>query len=452
LEHTTVVVVGAGAAGLAAARALTADGIDVVVLEARDRIGGRVLTHHGVNLASPVELGAEFIHGAAPELDDILSDAKLSAHDITGCRWLAKDGRLTKADDFWDQIGRVLNKLDPKKKSDRPFGEFLAAKPGGRRLARERKLTHQYVESFHAADLALVSERVLAEDGNPGDDARERRIGRLTAGYDAVIGHLAANLADRVRRDSIVTRVTWRPGRVTTECRRPDGSDRAVIQARAAILTVPVGVLKAPAGEAGAIEFVPDIQPKREALSRLAMGTATRLVIHFKERFWADEWVARKTGIDDLDELSFLHSGDPNFPVWWTAYPLRTPTMVAWRGGPGARELDELSEGALAERAVRGLAKQLGLPANRLLRLIEGVWHHDWTHDPFSRGAYSFQMVGGVDAPTEMARPLRNTLFFAGEAFDPEGRTGTVPGAIATGQRAAAQVKRSLRRGRRSRR
>ena len=76
--------------------------------------------------------------------------------------------------------------------------------------------------------------------------------------------------------------------------------------------------------------------------------------------------------------------------------------------------------------------------------MVEAAWMHDWEHDPFTRGAYSYQMVGGVDAPGALAKPLRGTLFFAGEAADPEGRTGTVHGAIATGRRAAEEVQRSL--------
>jgi monoamine oxidase len=451
MQKTEVLVIGAGAAGLAAARELVNDDVEVIVLEARDRIGGRVLTHHAPNIASPIELGAEFVHGSASDLDDILSAGKLSVHDITGCRWLARDGNLTKAGDFWDQIDRVMSKLDVKHKPDRSFADFLDENPGGRRLARERKLTRQFVEGFHAADLGLISAKAMAEGGSPGEDVRERRIGRVTAGYDAVISQLAADIADRVQRDTVVTRVTWRRGHISAESRRPDGGARPSIEARAAIITVPVGVLKAPPWEVGSIAFNPDIFAKREPLAHIAMGTIARIVIHFKERFWASDWVAEQTGIDDLDELSFLMTNDEDFPVWWTPYPLRTPLMVAWRGGPAVRELSELTEQELTERAVRGLAKQLGLSANRLLRLVDGVWFHDWTHDPFSRGAYSYQMVGGADAPEQMSRPLRGTLFFAGEAFDAEGRTGTVHGAIATGRRAAAQVKRSLRASRHSR-
>jgi monoamine oxidase len=106
--------------------------------------------------------------------------------------------------------------------------------------------------------------------------------------------------------------------------------------------------------------------------------------------------------------------------------------------------LSQLAQEEIEDRAINSLARQLGLSPRRIRGMVEAAWLHDWEHDPFSRGAYSYQTVGGVDAPAALARPLRGTLFFAGEAADPEGRTGTVHGAIATGRRAAAEVERSL--------
>ncbi len=93
-SKTDVVIIGAGAAGLAAARALDEQGVDVVVLEARERIGGRVFTLHDPNTPVPIELGAEFIHGSAPELDSILAEARLPSLDITGRRWAASGSKL----------------------------------------------------------------------------------------------------------------------------------------------------------------------------------------------------------------------------------------------------------------------------------------------------------------------------------------------------------------------
>ena len=441
-----VVVIGAGAAGLSAARSLHENNIDVVVLEARERIGGRVFTHRDRGTPIPIELGAEFIHGSAPELHEILRDAKLASCDISGRRWQGMGGgqSFRPADDFWEQLDRVMRRLDPKRRPDRSFAEFLAKRPGGRRLARSRALALQYVQGFHAADPQRISERALADGGSPGDDVRERRIGRVLDGYDRVIEWIAAPLGDRVRTSAIVNRVRWAPGNVLVEARHADGRPRPSVAAQAAIVAVPLGVLQAPVGDVGVIEFDPALRPKRDTLRGLAMGAVVRIALRLSEPFWQSEWYAKQIGTEELDTLSFLHTNDEQFPVWWTAYPVGAPVLVAWRGGPAAVALSRLASEQVEDAAIGALARQFRLSARRARGMVEAAWMHDWVHDPFARGAYSYQTVGGEGAPAELARPLRGTLFFAGEAADPEGRTGTVHGAIATGRRAAHEVMKSL--------
>jgi monoamine oxidase len=443
-SKTDVVVIGAGAAGLAAARALDANGVDVVVLEARERIGGRILTLRDAATPVPIELGAEFIHGAAPEIDSILDEAHLASVDISGKRWYVAGSQLRPLDDFWERLDKVMRRLDAKRRPDRAFAGFLESKPGGRRLAAERRLALQFVEGFHAADPARISEQALADGGSPGDDVRERRIGRIVDGYDRVIDALAAPLGDRIRRSAIVTRIRWAPGNVSIEARHPDGRGRPDIIARAAIIAVPLGVLKAAPGETGSIEFDPELRAKREPLDRMEMGSVVRIVLRLSERFWASDWFAKQTGRPELDTLSFLHTNDERFPIWWTSYPVRAPILVGWHGGPSATPLAQLASEEIENAAIESLARQLGVQERRVRAMVEGAWMHDWAHDPFARGVYSYQTVGGIDAPGNLAKPLRGTLFFAGEATDPEGRTGTVHGAIATGRRAADEAQRSL--------
>jgi monoamine oxidase len=443
-NKTDVVIVGAGAAGLAAAHSLQQHGLDAIVLEARERIGGRIFTHRDRATSIPIELGAEFIHGSAPEVAEIVSAASLAACDISGHRWQIVGSRFRTADDFWERIDRVMRRLDDKRNPDRSFEDFLKTRPGGRRLAQDRTLALQYVEGFHGADPKRISERALAEDGSPGDDVRERRIGRVLDGYDRVIDWLAAPLGDRVRTSAIVTRVRWAPGNVAVEVRHPDGRSRPSVNASAAIITLPVGVLNAPAGDVGVVEFEPELRTKRPILERLAMASVVRIVLRLSERFWASEWYAKQISNQNLDTLAFLNTSDDHFPVWWTAYPVTAPVIVGWHGGPGASALAQLASEEIEDIAINSLARQCGIAPRKLRGMVEAAWTHDWEHDPYTRGVYSYQLVGGVDAPKELARPLRGTLFFAGEAADPDGRTGTVHGAIATGRRAADEVRRLL--------
>ena len=443
-RRTHVIVIGAGAAGLSAARLLHEAGVHVTVLEARDRIGGRIFTIHDAAVGVPVELGAEFVHGRADELRPWLRRADVRIVDIEGTRWRAGHSTLKRVRDFWEQLDRVMRRLPSRGEHDRSFAEFLAARPGGRRLAIERRLADQFVSGFHAADPRRIGVHALA-GGSPGGDRAEQRLERVIEGYAAVLQPAADGLRDRIALSSTVTAIEWRRHRVVVRTVATGGRRRAALAARAAIVTVPLGVLQTAAPQAGAIRFDPPIAIKENALRLLAMGSVVRLVFHFRRRVWADERLAARLKADDFDQLGFLHTSDDTFPTWWSAYPDVTPLLVAWCGGPAAHALSGLGTAAIARRALRGLATALRTSASRLEREVSRVWMHDWVNDPFSRGVYSYQLVGGADAASDLARPIDGTLFFAGEATDTSGATGTVHGAIASGARAASQVLRSLR-------
>lgn len=445
MERTNVdvVVIGAGVAGLAAARALHDAGLELVVLEARERIGGRIFTARDAELPIGVELGAEFVHGSAPELREIARAARLTVCDIAGERWQSRSGVLQPlGEDFWSELESVMSRLPDGRGRDESFEDFLKGKPGGARRTHARQLALQWVEGFHAADPALVSAKALAEGGSPGDDERERRLGRVLDGYDTVPRWIARDITDRIRLGTVVTRVEWRPGAVRVHYAAA-GEQEPAIEARAAIVSVPVGVLQALPGETGAIAFDPPLEldpRKSEALQGMEMGVVTRVGLRLKEMFWASDRFVRRARTQRLDRLAFLHTTDGDFPVWWTAYPVASPLLIAWVGGPRARALASLGEDEIRDRAVRALARQFALSVRQASSLVVAAFTHNWQHDPFSRGAYSYVSVGGKDAPAKLARPLGGTLFFGGEASDPDGRTGTVHGAIATGRRAARQV------------
>jgi monoamine oxidase len=305
----------------------------------------------------------------------------------------------------------------------------------------------QWVTGFHAADPARASERALAEGGSPGDDVRERRIGRFRDGYDSVPRWIARDIASLVRLGAVVSAVRWQPGAISLDVRQPTGESVTAIEARALIITAPLGVLHARPGELGAIAFDPPLdldRVKSEALRGMDMAAVMRATLAVREPFWTSDRFIRRAKSQNLDRLTFVHTSDDDFPVWWTAYPMSAPVLVAWIGGTRARELSALDDDQAKDRAKNALARQFRLPRREVHRLVTGTWIHNWENDPYARGAYSYMLVGGSEAPAKLARPIQRTLFFAGEASDAEGRTGTVHGAIATGRRAAKQVLRAL--------
>ncbi len=326
---------------------------------------------------------------------------------------------------------------------DRSFAEFLDDAPGGRRAADARGLARSFVEGFHAADPRRISVRALADGGSPSEDTNEQRQMRITDGYDRVPEWLANGFRDRIMMEAAVQRIEWGDDGVALSVRHGSLPSVTTITTRAAIITAPLGVLLAGVDEPGAIAFSPRLPILDEVRSRLTMGAVVRVVVLFRERWWTDHLRALPRGAS-LDSMAFLHGDSPDVPVWWSLHPMQAPVMIGWAGGPAALRLAGRSSAEIEERALGALAAQLGVTRRRVAAQVEACWTHDWQHDPFSRGAYSYSLVGGADSARRLARSIKGTLWFAGEAADQEGRNGTVHGAIASGRRAALSVTRAL--------
>jgi monoamine oxidase len=438
VERADVVVVGAGVAGLAAARELRRRGLTVVVLEARDRIGGRILTVRDPRLPLPVELGAEFVHGPAPLTHRIFAEAGLTTCDLAGDHLQARRGKVARAAP-WGPIDRILRRID-RRAPDRSFDEFLASL-GGSARAGDRRAARDFVEGFHAADPADIGVRSLASEsqGQPSD--RLRQIARVHGGYDQLPRWLARELQGRIRLRAPVAAIEWRRGHVRVTVRR---TGRAVgrLAARAAIVTVPVGVLAADPAQPGGLILEPDPPRIRRACGVIAMGAVTRLVCWFSAFPWSAGPATREPG--RVARAGFWHAVGPTFRTWWTACPSPCPLAVAWSGGPRAAAIAARGRRAVESTAVAELAAAFDLPRRAVTSRLVATWMHDWQHDVYSRGAYSYARVGGAGAAGSLSRPVEETLFFAGEATAARGRTGTVEGALASGLRAARQAGRAL--------
>jgi monoamine oxidase len=416
-----VVIIGAGAAGLAAARQLHEAGQTFVILEARDRIGGRVRTVIDRKTNLPIELGAEFIHGEAKETMRLLDEAAMITVPVVGEQYRADRNHLEPLGDTWKRIGRVFKKMKKNRAEDRSFQEFLDERPGGIRLRSERELAAAFVRGFNAADLWYISEKSLAKLGNPAEGAE--KAARVLDGYTALIDYMAAGFIDRIKLKTDVQRILWQPGRVQAIAKNGETYD-----AHRAIVTVPLPHL-----QNNIIAFEPDIPRIRNAANMLVMGHVVRVAFVLRERVW------EKTKLDDV---AYIHTPSRVFNVWWTQHPLRAPLITGWSGGPPAADLSSQGPDAIQQTAIRELGASLMVRRARMEQLIEDSYFHDWTHDRHSLGAYSYVGVGGTDAPKQLTRPVESTLFFAGEATESE-NSGTVEGAIASGYRAARQCLRS---------
>jgi monoamine oxidase len=240
-----------------------------------------------------------------------------------------------------------------------------------------------------------------------------------------------------VRLNTVATDLRWSRDQVEVRCRSRLGEEVDPVRARFAVVTLPLGVLQAPEGAAGAVRFDPPIPGIREAARALVMGSVVKLVFRFRAPFWEDALhFHAEDGSGTRERKLFLADGP--FPTWWTPSPVVAPLLTAWAGGGAARRVRE--RGDPVGVALDTLAQLLGTTRRRIDAELEDRHFHDWDADPFALGAYSYVPAGALAAQRALRRPVEDTLFFAGEATATEGWNGTVDGAIESGRRAAGEI------------
>ena len=405
-----VIVIGAGAAGLAAADVLSRAGRSVLVLEGRDRVGGRVWTRRMPGLALPVELGAEFVHGEAAVTHALLNKSRIrTVPSGREQRYAVGGGRLRPVDSFREAQAAMKDQA-PLRARDLSFDAFLARR---RMPSLTRTFARSMVQGFDAADPARASARAIAQEWSGGQMNGAQP--RIREGYGPLLDWLARQVmrrGARLKMQARVREVRWRRGRVEVQ------GDAFRCTARQAIVTLPLGVL-----QSGAVRFAPELD-KREALARLASGPVIKAALRFPSAFWE----RRYRGV------AFFHAPGAAFPTFWTLLPARAPLLIAWAGGPKAAALS--GEEEIRRALLQSLKRLFGAP-----EAPDQVLMHDWASDPFACGAYSYVLVDGEGAREALRAPLEDALFFAGEATSLDD-AGTVAGALASGQRAARELMR----------
>lgn len=445
----TVLIIGAGAAGLTAARDLSAAGVRVIVIEARDRTGGRIHTHHDNSSVIPIELGAEFVHGKHPELMQIIEASGVPFCDVTDRHWHVEKGVVSKSFDFWNKLSALMDLMNPKE-PDRSFRDFLDSLPNDDESRRAKDLATLYVEGFDAADVNRIGVKGLIKENEAANEIDGDHSFRVLGGYDTVTQTLCEQAEKHgalLQLNTIVKELRWSTKQVEAICLSNDQTQ--TIAASRAVITLPLGVLQATPDQFGAVRFVPELpQDKKNAIDELAMGHVVRITLRFRERFWEDLRLPGAVSQVDLFELGFIHYPEASIPTWWTQLPVRAPILVGWVGGPESEKFSEGDERhnlnqAILNQAIKSLSFIFGLSKLELHKLLVASFMHNWNSDPFSRGAYAYVPVDGIKAQETLAQPVDNTLFFAGEALS-VGHIGTVHGAIESGQRAAKEILKGL--------
>jgi monoamine oxidase len=413
-----VIVIGAGMAGIAAARELMRAGYSVAVLEARERIGGRIMTLEDF-CAGPVEAGAEFVHGRnAATIPEVHAaglrlrgspQMRRTAFNLGGAtRWLPI---ACLHPETWACAGMrgKIARSEPPDMSAREFIEKHGYRGRARVLTEMTFLQHLPGSADEVGVLGLVDDGVL--------DLQTRYNHRIVEGYSALPRRLAEGLD--IRLGAKVEAVIWNGDSVRV--RLHDGGE---LRARAAISTLPVGVLKS-----GAVRFEPGLpDSKTRALSQIEVGPIIKMLLQFDEGFWP-KWM----------EMVACATGPVN--LYWSVFrgiAGRPPVLCAYCIGPRAAKLSSQSE----ENAIDILTADLQrlFPKADPRRSLVNFRRVDWAKDPFARGGYTFLPPGARGARERLRAADTGALFWAGAGTESRPVSELVETAYLSGLRAAAEV------------
>jgi monoamine oxidase len=417
-----ILVIGAGAAGLAAARVLQGEGYRVIILEARDRVGGRVWTDR--SLGMPLDLGASWIHGVEGNpLTELVEqfDIETAGTDYENVLLYDSDGRPLTSDEQealaanFEAVMEEAEAIREDAEADASLQDALDTASAGMGFSEQEQRHLDYavnaeIEHDYAADVSDLS-LLYWDEG----EAFEGEDVLFPGGYDQIIHALADGLD--IRLEHIVTHVDYGDDGVKVATTQGD------FQADRAIVTLPLGVLKH-----GAVEFTPSLPDwKQAAISRLAMGVYNKVYLRFPTVFWPEapdflNYIAENKGEWAVFLNILKHTGEP--------------VLLGFNAGEFGRQIESLAD----EEIVRD--------AMRVLRVIFGQDAPDpeawlitrWASDPFAGGSYSYLAVGASpDDYDALAEPVMDRLFFAGEATSRD-YAATVHGALLSGEQTAEWV------------
>jgi len=421
-------IIGAGISGLAAAQKLTAAGHDVVVLEGRDRVGGRIWT--STRWAElPLDLGASWIHGVKgnpiTSLADRIQAQRVSTsydsaivYDVNGDP--LDDEAEESVEEIREQLFERLKTAQDQDKdvSVRSVAEKLLDELDGDDDAQRYLnfvLSGNIEQEYAGSAEELSAHWYDSAKHYPGNDAL------FPSGFHVITQHLADGL--KIETSHEVQEIHWQetPLRVVTKTREFT-ADRVIV-------TLPLGVLKA-----GNVRFVPALpEKKQKAIASLGMGVLNKCYLRFPEVFWPN-------GVDWLEYIAEEHG------EWteWVSFVRTTgqPVLLGFNAGTRGREIEAWTDEEIVESAMQTLRTLYGndIPEPTDFQITR------WASDPFARGSYSFCSLGSTpEMRRELAHPLEGKLFFAGEATNVD-YYGTADGAYQSGLRVVDEISLSLRR------
>jgi len=415
-----IIVVGGGAAGMMAAAELLKQGSRVTILEANDRLGGRIHTIREAAFKGPVEAGCEFVHGDLPLTVQLLKAANIEYKAARGTMTrVGNDGEWKTQDDFtvgWKELIEHMNEVT----DDVTVDEFLQRNFSDNKFKQLRTSVLRFAEGFDLADTSKASVLALREEWLEEEEEQYR----VPAGNDQLIRYLEKQCHEAngvIRLSTIVTSIIWKRNEVTVVA-----ENGQVYHGNKIIVTVPLGVLQA---EPVLMNFQPMIDEYVDAAKKIGFGSVIKVLLQFKQPFWED----RKKNI------GFLFANTP-IPTWWTQLPSEYPLLTGWAGGPQAWMLETRDDTTIQQFALQSLSAIFKMGVDDLEGLLTASHVSNWRNYLFTRGGYSYCTVESVKAQEVFKKPIQDTIYFAGEAFYTGPLPGTVEAALVSAKNVVAKM------------
>lgn len=426
-----VIIIGAGAAGLMAGKILAENNMEVTLLEARDRIGGRVLNVEKLAGNQPAEGGAEFIHGDLPVTLKLLQEAGQKKQTVGGEFLTYKKGKWNAAEDF-EAYGKALGAALKSLQHDISVKQFLTTYFGEESKKEMRESVVDYVEGYHAADANNASAQAFLKDYLQEDADQYRPV----EGYTAMLVYMQKRIVENggnIMLSNCVSQIDWEPGSVVIHTTTGE-----IFKGDKVVITLPLGIWQSNKIAEGAIEYNPQIEEYRNAALQMGNGSAIKILMWFTGMFWEDAAIMETAG-QNFSEAGFIISDQP-IPTWWTQLPGHKPLLTGWIAGTKALALSGLNDESILQLATNSLATIFKLTQAFVSEHLLDAKVYNWCATPFALGAYSYKKVGDAAPLALMMEPIQETIYIAGEAFNDGESIGTVEAALESGQNVAHKI------------
>jgi monoamine oxidase len=417
MEKQSLIIIGAGAAGLMAGFKL-ADKMDIIILEARDRIGGRMKTIETKD--GNIEAGAEFVHGNLPVTLGLLKDADISVEEVEGKMYRHRNGELKEQHEMiegWDVLLDQMKKLD----HDMTVMSFLDQYYPAPSEIRNEVIA--YAEGFDLADTTKASIKKLYEEWSKEDEENYR----IPSGYTALAEYLASEF---IKKGG-----TLHVGLKVEKIRQKEtgisvlNSTGQEFSADKVLVTIPVNAL-AGSNRQAAIIFDPPLPDYQQGAANIGFGRVMKIVIEFRNPFWNTD-------------SGFFISNQP-FRTWWTQLPNRAAVLTGWAGSNAASALQNLSDDEILQKAISSLSAIFNFPTDKIKEELLNFYIFDFLKEPFIGGGYSYSTPASAEAIKLLNEPVNNKIFFAGEALYTGEHPGTVEAALVSGSEAADKILKTI--------